>query len=260
VVKTHSVDIKPYVDYSMLVDGDGGLTVGVLGRFNAGTTTVNAFRVVGEVRLLGSRYQPAYFDTFYEVERFVYRELPRVDPNVAVYATKLQTVLEQGLGQRVGYYAEASWGIPGKVGLTLAFEGVNNAPGKNLVAHLEVPVLDFLQVFGSYYKRGLTQVSELGALDEKSIFFAGARLQILPFFFINARAYKTFRMNPVLQRYDNQLGFAIDAEIGWEFGGKRDLPPPPAAGEATPATEGPEAGPPAEAPPPGEAPIQPVHQ
>ena len=40
-----------------LLGGDGGLTVGVLGRFNVGTRTVNAFRVVAEVRWLGSRYE-----------------------------------------------------------------------------------------------------------------------------------------------------------------------------------------------------------
>jgi hypothetical protein len=82
-------------------------------------------------------------------------------------------------------------------------------------------VLSFLQVFGSYYKRRFGDFGELAALDEKSVVFAGARLKLLPFFFINGRLYKAFRVNPDAQRYDNQFGFVVDAEVGYEFGGGR---------------------------------------
>lgn len=247
VVKTHNVDLKPYVDYSMLLGGDGGFTAGMLGRFNVGTDIVNAFRVVAEFRALGSRYLPSYFDTFYEIERFIYasEEVPGQVSRRAL--TRQQVVLDQGLGQRFGYYVEASWGIPGKVGVTFAVEGVSNAPNTNLIAHLEVPVLDFLQVFGSYYKRGITSAGQLFRIDAgtpDTVFFAGARLKILPFLFVNGRAYQNFRLNPELRRYDNQLGFVVDVEIGYEFKGKKSetvatqpSAPPPSV-EATPATEG----------------------
>lgn len=234
VVKTDNVDIKPYVDYSFLVGGDGGLTAGVLGRFNVGTKIVNAFRVVAEARFLGDRYIPSYFDTFYEVDRFIYRDV-RLDPGVANFVPKHRYALEHGLGTRAGYYFEASWGIRNAVGVTLALEGVSNSPAKNFVAHLEVPVLSFLQVFGSYYLRGVETFDELGRLDKqgnlglfgsKAIAFAGARLRLLPFLFINGRLYKTFRVNQELQRYDNQFGFVLDLEVGYEFR-KADPPPPP---------------------------------
>jgi len=228
VVKTAQIDLKPYVDYSFLAGGDGGLTVGVLGRFNAGRHPVHAFRVVAELRALGSRYAPSWFDTFYEVERFMYRAPPVGTPGSggAGAVTKLDAVLTDGLGQRVGYYAEASWGIPGKVGLTLAFEGTSTAPEKNLVAHLELPLFDFVQLFASYYKRGLTDFAGLAALDEKTVVYAGARLMLLPILYINGRFYKTFRMDADLLRYDNQVGFAVDVELGYEFGHRREAPPP----------------------------------
>ncbi len=230
VVQTAHVDLKPYVDYSLLIDGDGGLTVGLLGRFNVGTKTIHAFRTVTEFRVLGDRYIPSYFDTFYEIERYVATELPRTNPDVANYATKQQATFA-GYGQRIGYYLEGSWGIPGAVGLTLAAEGVSNSPATNLVAHVEVPVLDFLQVFGSYYKRGVTDFKGLISLDTTTVLFAGARLRILPFLFLNGRAYKTFRMNPQLQRYDNQFGFVIDLEVGYELKKKAPEPLPPQANE-----------------------------
>lgn len=239
VVKTEHVDIKPYVDYSMLVDGEGGFTAGALGRFNAGKDTVHAFRVVVETRFLGSKYAPSYFDTFYEIDRFTFLAKDFRNPGdvFANFVPKQRYLLETGLGQRFGYYVEGSWGVRNVVGLTFALEGVSNSKATNFVAHLEVPVLSFLQVFGSYYLRGVESWAELGYDDtrgvlglfgDKAIAFAGARLKILPFLFINGRAYKTFRMNPNLQRFDNQFGFVVDLEVGYEFQ-KRNVPPPPAS-------------------------------
>ena len=242
VLKTDTVDLKPYVDCSMLVGGDGGLTVGVLGRFNVGTAVVNAFRVVLEGRYLGSRYQPGYFDTFYEVDRFVFRDVRTSGAPLADLVPKQRYLLEHGLGTRFGYYAEASWGIPHAVGVTVALEGVSNAAPVNFVAHLEVPVLSFLQVFGSYYLRGVESFAELGDTSSgtlglfgaKAIAFAGARLKVLPFLFINGRMYKTFRMNPDLQRYDNQFGFVVDLEVGYEFQPSPAPPPPPTGAVGSP--------------------------
>jgi hypothetical protein len=66
----------------------------------------------------------------------------------------------------------------------------------------------------------------LGLFGNKAVAFAGARLKILPFLFLNGRLYKTFRMNTELARYDNQFGFVVDLEIGYEFHKKTVVPPP----------------------------------
>lgn len=240
VVKTQSVDIKPYLDYSLLFGGEGGFTAGMLGRFNVAASkgVVHAFRLVVEARFLGNHYAPSYFDTFYEVDRFAYLNRDyRVDQSVGAgqYIPKQRYVLEHGLGQRFGYYVEGSWGVRDVVGLTLALEGNSASPAVNFVAHVEVPVLSFVQVFGSYYLRGVDSWTELGTpngnkviglFGDKSIAFAGARLKILPFLFLNGRVYKTFRVNADLGRFDNQFGFAIDLEIGYEFRKAEAAPPP----------------------------------
>ncbi|MEN9796900.1 MAG: hypothetical protein RL653_596 [Pseudomonadota bacterium] len=226
VLKTRHADIKPYVDYSFHTRGDGGLTAGVLGRFNVGERTVHAFRVIAEGRALGARYLPSYFDTFYEVERFMARQVTSPWPAANAYETKQQYVLSGDLGNRLGYYLEASYGVRRNIGVTVALEGTSTSPQKNLVAHLELPALDWLQFFGSYYKRGFTQFSDVTKLDSQSIFFAGARLKALPVLFINARAFKSFQANQELQRYDNTFGFAVDVELGLEFKAKEPTPEP----------------------------------
>ncbi len=253
IVKTETVDLKPYVDYSMLLGGDGGFTAGLLGRFNvnAGKNVIHAFRLVAEARFLGSRYAPSYFDTFYEVDRFAYLNKDfRTDTGVGAgqYIPKQRFLLENGLTQRFGYYVEGSWGVRDVVGLTLAIEGTSASPSVNFVAHLELPVLSFLQVFGSYYLRGINSWTELGTptapgskaigmFGDKSIAFAGARLKILPFLFLNGRVYKTFRVNADLGRFDNQFGFAVDLEIGYEFRRPEVAPPPKEEAPAAMGTE-----------------------
>ena len=66
----------------------------------------------------------------------------------------------------------------------------------------------------------------IGLFGDKSIAFAGARLKILPFLFLNGRVYKTFRVNSDLGRFDNQFGFVADLEIGYVFR-RTEAPPPP---------------------------------
>ena len=61
----------------------------------------------------------------------------------------------------------------------------------------------------------------------RTVVFAGARLKVLPFFFLSGRFYKAFRVNPDVQRYDNQFGFVVDIEIGYEFGAPKPQAPPP---------------------------------
>ena len=142
-----------------MLGGDGGLTIGALGRFNFGKETVSAFRVVLEGRYLGNHYQPGYFDTFYEVDRFQARRLDTNAFGIYNFATKRQSVLELGLGNRAGFYAEASWGIPNVIGVTLAYEGSTGLGSNNLVAHLESPWLNFLQIFGSFLMSEMTSSS-----------------------------------------------------------------------------------------------------
>jgi hypothetical protein len=163
-------------------------------------------------------------------------------------------VLVRGYGQRAGFYAEASYGIQGKVGLTLAVEAASNNSPTNFVAHLEVPWLDFLQFFGSYYKRGVTSFSDLfNTNNNNTIIFAGARLKLLPFLFVNGRFYQTFRVDDSLQRYENQRGFSIDLEFGYEFGRSRlEAEEIQRAAPVSPVSEPTPAQP--ETPPPGEPP------
>jgi len=246
LVKTESVDIKPYVDYSRwLVTGadvvatptgsgdllrHGGFTVGVLGRFNAGKDPIHAFRLVAELRLLGEGYRPGYFDTFYEVDKVLMMGTGGVKSGTgAIPLTKLQATVgdanNPALPARTGYYFEASWGVRDSVGVTVALEGDSASAAKDFIAHVEIPFLSWLQVFGTLYVRGFDDFGQIFQLDEHSVAFAGVRIKPLPILFINLRAYKTFQLDAFKTssvplgslQYENSIGYAGDIGFGWEF-------------------------------------------
>jgi hypothetical protein len=218
VLKTDSVDLKPYLDYSHLLGGDGGLTLGLLGRFSFGGTPraqTQAVRVVVEARALGDHYRPSYFDTFYAFDRLIF--LDRMGTSHARPMTQREAVMA-GLGTRAGYYLEGSYAVKKWVSTTVALEGDSASAAKNLIVHAELPRLSVIQLFGSYYKRGFTSFGTLGNLDQSSVALAGARLEVLPVLYLNARAYQTF----ALETSDTHVfrtvrGVEGDVELGFQF-------------------------------------------
>jgi len=242
LVKTESVDIKPYLDYSRFfrtgIDGTcsdsskcGGFTVGVLGRFNVGKDPVHALRLVAELRLMGEGFAPHYFDTFYEIDKVLNLGTGGVKPGSGqVPLTKLQSVVGDAthapVPGRTGYYLEASYGVRDTIGVTVALEGDSASPNMDFVAHLEIPWLSWLQLFGTLYVRNFDDFGTLFKLDQRSIAFAGVRVKPLPILFINLRAYKTFQLDAYQTKdggplgslqYENSVGFSGDLGFGWEF-------------------------------------------
>jgi hypothetical protein len=233
LVRTPNASIKPYLDYSKLFydgpegRGGGGLTVGALGRFSGGQELKHRVRLIAEYRKLGEGFAPAYFDGFYEIDKFLVGGTGVVgSASDGAPITKLQATVGEGrLPQRHGYYFEASYGLEEIVALTLAFEGQSQDPSKNFIAHLEVPALSFLQFFGSLYKRGFTEMGTIFDLDERAVAFAGARLKLLPILFLSGRAFKTFELDAFkgadwplgTLQYVNAFGWTADVELGFEF-------------------------------------------
>jgi len=248
IVKTENVDIKPYVDYSRFfttgvpnaasssVDKGGGFTVGVLGRFNAGKEPTHAFRLVAELRLLQEGYRAGYFDTFYEVDKVLMMGTGGVLPGKGqIPVTKIAaTACVKGdpanatnpaCTNRTGYYLEASYGVTDAFGITVALQGDTASASKDFVAHLEIPWLSWLQLFGTLYVRGFEDFGSLFTFDKNAMALAGIRIKPLPILFINLKAYKTFQLDAYEGKngplgslqYQSVVGFAGDIGLGWEF-------------------------------------------
>jgi hypothetical protein len=241
VLKTESVDLKPYVDFSWMMPGDpngtfslgapeggNGFTLGLLGRFNVGRDPVHAFRTVAEFRSFSATYLPGYFDTFYEIQKFMLG----MDYRSGTPKTKFQQVFidRRDQDRKLGFYLEFNYAILSKLGITLALEGSNADHGSHFLAHIEVPALEWLQFFATYHQTALMDVGELfsGSAGDK-ILFSALRLKLLPFLFVNFRYFHTFQLadgyadftgDGIEEHYRHYAPadvFQGDFEIGYEF-------------------------------------------
>jgi len=246
VVKTAVMDIKPFVDYSWLVPdaspaadpddpdslaptGGGGLTLGVLGRFNLGQRRVHAIRAIAEFRSFSAHYRPSYFDTFYEVQKFV------INHDYGRYAgttrplppTKFKDVFMTAADRSryAGYYLELSYSLVDRLAATIALEGSQLDPGSHFMGHLEAPLGDFLYFFVTYHHRSLADFTQLFSPESgDQLAFAAGRLKILPWFFINGRYFYTLQLGEGMAEvgeryryYEPNQGFQIDVEVDWDF-------------------------------------------
>jgi hypothetical protein len=246
IVKTKNVDLKPYIDYSWLmpsaVDNDsslepvggGGLTIGLLGRFNYGQAPITAIRTVAEFRSFSATYLPGYFDTFYEMQKFLStQQYSRYAiANDTIPATKFAEIFVNRKDQdrHLGYYLEFGYSIVGYLSFVLSLEGSNAASSTNFMAHMEIPVFEFLQFFASFHQRSMDDIGDLFSSNryDKQVYSA-ARVKLLPFLFLNFRYYHTFELKEGFADFNNDgleqhyrlympnNGWMTDVEIGWEF-------------------------------------------
>jgi hypothetical protein len=235
VYKGESLDLKLYGDASTLVwdletldRGGMGYSAGLLARINYGDDPVKAARIRAEVRAFDADYVPTYFDTFYEIQKFQYSRTL----GSGVAPTKLAEVKSRaGAPMRYGYYLEATWAIQDWIAVGLALEdatplvinGESFHTERNFLAHIEVPYLEWLQFFVTYHKRGFTQISDIWNFKgTDTLLYTGARLQVLPFLFVNAAYQQAFTFGRrVEDTVEGGLNVAsnvsLDVEIGWEF-------------------------------------------
>jgi hypothetical protein len=244
ILKTEDADLKPYLDYSRLLDisnptgvgaktsGGGGLTLGMLGRFNKGDVKVHAFRLVVEGRYFDGNYLPGYFDTFYEVQKFQYI----TGKASTAYEPKLRTIFgRDNAHKRAGYYLEAAYQYNDGLALMAAYEDSFHVAGpadicnyqgclkavgsRNLTLHIEYPAYSWLQFFASYYRRSYEGAvfNTSQPLGDNTLIYGAVRLHALWIFFLNARVFRTWQADPALGEMKNLWGGDVDLEIGYEF-------------------------------------------
>ncbi|MBN2499100.1 MAG: hypothetical protein JXR96_31215, partial [Deltaproteobacteria bacterium] len=246
VLRTDTVDIKPFIDISWMlpgtpsgetppdVSGGNGFTLGLLGRFSFGAESVHALRIIAELRSFSSNYMPGYFDTFYEVQKYaVSQDYKKYAAETgALPPTKFYEIFHNRRDgdRKWGFYLEFSYALIGKVSLTLALEGSDADYGNHFLAHLEVPALDWLQFFASFHQRAMPSVGDIFSLNAcDKVLFTAVRLKLLPFLFVNFRYHFTLGLREQYadltgdgfenhyRFYEPYHGIMGDVEFGWEF-------------------------------------------
>lgn len=219
VLKTQSSDLKTYADFSMINGAGSGITVGLLGRFNVPVGDgVHLLRTRLELRTYEANFVPSYFDTLYEFQKFQFTP-DLEDPNLLMgnYRTKLDFIRNRTGPRRFGFYAEASYAIPEWLVLAAAFETESEGQDQHLMLHAEIP-WTWLNIFVTYHQRNLSRPF---TFDQNDLLYAGARLKIFNFLFVNGRVQKAFAWDTSayddIGAYTDNLNFQVDVELGWQF-------------------------------------------
>ena len=214
VFRTTSTDLKTYLDLSFIDGAGNGVTAGVLGRFNFRTPSlIQLVRARFELRTYSSNYVPSYFDSLYEFQKFQFA--PDLEATGPDFDTKLRYVFEREGSRRVGVYLEASYSLPDWLIVSAALSLDSAGDDRHLMLHAEIPIR-FLDVFVTYHQRNFQR---LFTFRDNDVLYAGGRLQLLPFLFINGRIQKTFSWDASafdnLGAYQENLTYQVDAEIGF---------------------------------------------
>jgi len=255
-----NVDLKLYGTHHQFMNRGGGRgsAGGILARLNFGERWISAFRVRGELRSFEDGFIPSYFNTLYEVEKYAYWARSRafqVTPTKyqAIFGDSKNGFARDDFGRRKGFNVEVSWGLfkhsrsNKKLAIGVGVQDSDGPDDSTMYAHIEFPALEILQVFGTVMHFNAKNMNRLFALDKllnanNSVILAGARLQVLPFLFINAHYADTFRVvrspgseyhlgngNVVdahgsasaafLQDelFENVPNLTVEVELGWEF-------------------------------------------
>jgi hypothetical protein len=262
---TDAVDVKLYGTWHRFMNegGGDGAAAGVLGRFNAGAGLWrNAFRLRAEFRNFGDGYLPGYFDSLYEIQKYAFPQtsgLAQVTPTKyqAVFGDPANGFAPTSFGRVNGYSVDLQWGVylggaQGKLlSLGVGLQDSQRADDTRFHAHLEFPLLGFVQLFGSYMRVNAPGPAELFGPDmftaPNSVVLTGVRLQLLPILFVNAHYSRSFRVTrspgseyhlgnervvddagrpsqlfATDQLFENVQTLWVELELGWELNGDKD--------------------------------------
>ncbi|MBI5529559.1 MAG: hypothetical protein HY897_24805 [Deltaproteobacteria bacterium] len=237
VVKTKHVDIKPYADISFLNFGGKGLTTGVQWRFNLGEKYRSFFNIRTDFRVFDPNYEPTYFDSFYEVQRFQYVIPDRSDLNYArgYYPTKREELEARSTGDtRLGYYLEVNYELSKWFGIgfsindatsgnlpTLAKDGDQNALATgngNFQLHVDLPLPYFVSLHGTYHKVGFQSMADIVDFGgSNSIFLATFRFRPFNLIGIYATLQEAWELDDWTGLYELVPAFQVGLDVSYEF-------------------------------------------
>jgi len=236
VYKSKSVDIKPYFDYSKMDGAGGGYTVGCLWRFNLGQKLHSFFNIRTDFRAFDSNYEPGYFNSFYEVQKYQY-VIPdrRSDPNFAQgkYTTKFIEVTRRTGGTRYGYLLEFNYELAKWFGfgfslddatgdvLTQSVDSHGNriAEGNgHFQAHIDLPLPKYFSLHGTYHKVAFKEIGQIFNFSgPNSIFLATMRFSPFNFLGIYGTFQESWELNSTTGLFEMVPSFQAGIDLAYEF-------------------------------------------
>ncbi len=194
VLDTSFLTVTPYMDLNGIpASGGVGYHAGILSVFHIGGISMD-LQARLEYRYFTGDYIPAYFNSYYEIQKFAY---PYWDDagRVELSDTKrrvLELLPDRGLN---GYYAEMAFNFLGLFTIGASYDDYDGLYNSNLRIYLDVPALEVFQFGAYYYKHNFEGAGQAFEFDDKSLFLIEARYQITSFLYVVGQYWRIWQLD-----------------------------------------------------------------
>ena len=204
--------LTPYIDYNRTDRGGYGLHIGAMAVAKLPIGLDLRLPVRLEYRRFSKNYLPAYYGTFYEIERYAYPMGGSGTP-LPKWAYLAAQDGDEGIN---GLYGEAAFDFLKLVQIGAIYEAYLGQ-SSNLNVFLNVPALSMLQ-FKAYYARiNIEGLDDLFVFDERSAAVAQARYEMIKSIFLVARASRRWTFDPAQGSYEPTDEWNFGAEYSLSF-------------------------------------------
>jgi len=210
LIKIPMFNTIAYFDWAKIDSFGSGIGFGVEAnwRIVAGIAEVSAKL---ERRILGKEFIPAYFDAFYEIERykpvegFVFRK----DQSLALVQDETK-----------GVFGELAGHILNTIRLVGNFQRLDQTPNSGIL-HLAADSGDKIPVLAlqaNYDKMGIETVNDAFTLDDRSIARIGIGYKVKPYLMLFMDYIHTFQFDEEKNRYKAQKRISPRVAFVYNFG------------------------------------------
>ncbi|RME19832.1 MAG: hypothetical protein D6806_17585 [Deltaproteobacteria bacterium] len=186
------LNLTPYMDLNGIVGAGIGYHAGILSVFHLPASINLTARI--EYRYMNPDYIPAYFDSYYEIQKFAY---PYKDESTGTEQQAPKRAVLERLGDKNlnGYWAELVFKFADLFILGASYDDYDGPYNSNLRIYLDIPALEVIQFGAYYYRHNYEGAADAFKFDEKSLFLVEARYQFTSFLYVVAQYWRIWQLD-----------------------------------------------------------------
>lgn len=203
VVRTELFSVIPYFDVLFLNGAGVGTHLGTMLNFRFPENFRLNSRL--EWRFASAHYQPNYFNSIYEIERWSFLSGPKLDD-----------VLNGANRQsRHGAIGQLEFHLGNYLTVSGTYEDYQGANNSNLTLRLDLPTIYVVRLSAYYAKRNFDSFSDLGNLDN-TMLVTLAKVDVIGPVYVSAEYARQWHLDDD-GHYDTVNNWAIGAGVSFRF-------------------------------------------
>ena len=211
LIKTSLLHTITYIDWAKINNYGAGMAFGV----EANLRVVAGIAEVGaklERRILGKEFQPAYFNAFYEIQRY--------EPSEGGFVFRKEQTLPSIQDETKGVFGELSGHVLNTIRLVGNFQRLDQTKNSGIlrIAADSGDRLPILALQAAYDKFGIETLNDAFTLDDRSIARIGIGYKVKPYLMLFMDYIHTYRFDEVQNRYKAQKRYSPRVAFVYNFG------------------------------------------